>query len=333
MVDHVLVVVVESAQLLGHPGQTFFGHHELQLGITLEDPSEDQVPEAASRVEMDFVHQRRAFGRVEPEIRSARTHVLVDGHPQFLAQLPDRVVATRPEALQRMVGRDPGNQHRRHAVLVTPTDVIERFVDVEQEDLDWRLPPSRQLRGEIDRPTVVGANASHPPFVVGLIAGLVRKRRSRREERRHRIGEQHLRADPLCVEDLLAQRAVPTTTELRGRLIRSIRRTPPVFRRPRPRVELVVPARVEVLAVSLHVVARVHVGRNHQVARVGRPARCLEIACHFRLLSGRPTRRHQCCRCCRCCRVSSSALRFHDLAGIRVHLLAVAVVRRHFGER
>ena len=138
----------------------------------------DQNAASITNITTDDAHLR------EPRHAGA-AGVVRDRDVALLADLPDRVVRRREQRLDPgRVGRDAREQHAAEAVLVAPDDVVDRFVDVVQEDL--RLPgaaPGR-LRTEVGEPAVVGPDA-------GEAGGEVLGRRGRRD---HRAGREERRA-------------------------------------------------------------------------------------------------------------------------------------------
>ena len=187
--------------------------------------------------------------------------MVVHDETERFAARPERFVHVGPERRDLVVGRHTREQHAaeesgRGDELHFP----ERVVEVVQQDLGDAGAATGRGRAEVGEPAVVRLQ-SGPPVLV-LVA--VRRRsheRARREERRDRVGEQDLGDDAVGFE--LGQPLLRVPVAVRVRTGEVGER---VLERLRPFVELVVPARGEVLAVRRHRGARMTVGGDHRVA-------------------------------------------------------------------
>jgi hypothetical protein len=137
---------------------------------------------------------------------------------------------------------------------VAPAHVGDRVIDVVEEDLPDPGAPLREARAPVGEPAVVRADAGEAQLVL-LGHRRARDDRARREERRDRVGERHLRDDAV------------------GLLLRDPPFVVPVLRAPArlqvlervavsaaPAVEVVEVPLLEVRAVHLVVAAGVAVG-------------------------------------------------------------------------
>ena len=144
-------------------------------------------------------------------------------------------------------------------MLLRPADLVERVVEVVEEDLHAPGASARRLRAEVGEPAVVRLHSGPAPLVV-LGGRLQRGEVSLREERRHRVREEHLGDDALRLGLLEPPSAVPVA--VRGRREQIGER---IDVRVRPGVELVVPTRREIRLVRAQLGAGVTVDGDHGV--------------------------------------------------------------------
>ena len=192
----------------------------------------------------------------------ALSRVVGDRNAELLARPPHRVEGRVVEG--RDVRHVVGTARQQHAaaqpVLGDPVDVGDGVIDVIQEDLPDAGAPVGRDRAEVGEPAVVRPDAGQAQLV------LLGRRRTGdhgtgREERRHRVREDHLADDTVGLELAEAALVVPVAraqvaVEILVRVLVAVA----------PRVELVAVLRVEVLAVLLVAAAGVGVGRDQRVA-------------------------------------------------------------------
>ncbi len=185
----------------------------------------------------------------------------VHRNTEVLADLPQPVVL---RVVQRLDPLDVRRQVREQdaaaqSVLLDPLDVLDRLVDVVEEYLRDAGALGGCVVAEVLQPTVVRPHARESlvevfgPRRTGQDGGT-------REERRHRVGEEHLadRAVTLCLAQ--ATFVVPVAGSA---VVDEV--TVGVLVLPAPRVELLVPLRFEVRAVGGVIGAGVAVGRDEDV--------------------------------------------------------------------
>ena len=144
-------------------------------------------------------------------------------------------------------------------LLLRPANLVERVVDVVQEDLREPGAAAGRGRAEVGDPAVVRLQPGPTPLVVGG-RRLERGEIALREERRHRVREEHLGDDALRLGLLQPALAVPVA--VRGRRLQI---GEGIDVRVGPGVELVVPARREVRLVLAQLGAGVTVDRDDRV--------------------------------------------------------------------
>src|SRR5699024_11162508 len=117
------------------------------------------------------------------------TTVVVDGKPGLGAGGPDRVVVLGVDRGKAGVLGDPGQQDAAfEARFGDPADLLDRRVDVVQEDLGDTGEPAVGLPAELGQPTVVGSQTG-PALLEVVGAGGGGDQARRREERWDRVGE------------------------------------------------------------------------------------------------------------------------------------------------
>ena len=125
------------------------------FGKRSNTPDEHQLHERALRVERHLgdVEQRRRPGTCRSRAGRCR-RALFTGDPEVLAHLPQRVVVRvvqRLDARRRRAGRSADQHAAAQAVLLDPLHVVDRVVDVVEEDLADAGAPLREL-GRRSRP-------------------------------------------------------------------------------------------------------------------------------------------------------------------------------------
>ena len=130
-------------------------------------------------------------------------------HKRLVTRIPER----RDLGVRWHVRQQDPAEHVH--VLVRPPDLGDRVVDVVQEDLGESGAPARRGRAEVGDPTVVRLEPGPTPFVVGR-RRLQRGEVALREERRHRVREQHLGDDALRLGFLQPAFTVPVAVRGRG---------------------------------------------------------------------------------------------------------------------
>ncbi|MEZ5348969.1 MAG: hypothetical protein R2714_07195 [Microthrixaceae bacterium] len=117
----------------------------------------------------------------------------VDRHVEVLEDLPQRVVARVIERLHPLdVGSDVGQQDPTpESVLLDPTHILDRVVDVIEEDLAHPCTPFGELPTPVDEPPVVRVDARATMAVLLVCRGLGEEHEAG-EERRDGVGEHHL---------------------------------------------------------------------------------------------------------------------------------------------
>ena len=148
-------------------------------------------------------------------------------------------------------------------VLLDPTHVGNRVVDVVEEDLADAGASRRELGAPVGQPPVVGADAREPQLVV------VGGRRTGQEchvgkEGRDGVGEDDLADDAVGLQLGDAPFAVPVAIA-----VAALQIAKRILVLGAPRVELVEVLRVEVGAVRVVARARVAIGRDERVRRGG----------------------------------------------------------------
>ena len=238
--------------------------------MALEDAAEHEVAERAVRPPGDLEQEHDVVDRCVAERRHGAARVVVHRHAELLAHRPDRLVGRGVEGRQARAGRRAGEQHPAgQPGAARPADLVDRGVDVAEQDLRDAGASPRRRRAEVDEPPVVGAQAGPAQLELAGVRGRrARRERGLREEGRHGVGEQHLGDDAVGLGLGEASVAVPVAARVRshevgvGHLVVG-----------GPRVEVVEVAPLEVVAVGEHLVARVAVGRHDDVAVLGRHRR------------------------------------------------------------
>ena len=139
---------VELGEQRRHPRAAGLGHHELEAREALEHARQRELHEGALRVEDDLVDVEQHRRRVGPVVRVAGAAVHVHRDLEVLADLPQPVVLGVVERLHPLhVGGDVGQQDAAaQAVLLDPVHVLDRVVDVVQEDLARPRPAAPGTR-------------------------------------------------------------------------------------------------------------------------------------------------------------------------------------------
>jgi hypothetical protein len=152
-------------------------------------------------------------------------------------------------------------------VFLDPRRVLDRVVDVVEEDLPDAGARARPARAEVDEPAIVRLQTGAAVLVV-LGLGRPREQHEARVERRHGIGEHDFTDDTVGVLVGVAPLVVPVADAEVG--VAQV--LPRVLVLLAPGVEIFVEPRVEVLAVRLVVRAGVRVRRDEGVAGLRRHA-------------------------------------------------------------
>ena len=220
-------------------------------------------------------HQEPAGGRIA-QVGQAGAAVLGDGEIVVGAGGPQRVVDVAPQGRDALVGRDGGHQDALETGVRGPLHLGHCGVDVAEEDLGEAGPSTGEVAAPVGQPPVVGAQAG---TAAGALLGGARRvgdEHARGEERRDRVGEQHLGDDAVRLEVALAHLAVPVALASGGLEV-----GPGVDEVAPPPVELVEPVALEVGPVGVDVGAGVPVGRHDRVA-VSAHARDDNVGSHAR---------------------------------------------------
>ena len=193
-----VVLVVEDLHDTGHPVGSALGEDELEVGVTLEHPGEDQHPQRAVGEEAGF-DEEHPPRRGEGSVVGARVRgVVVDRHVELGTGRPDRFVRRVDERREAAVGWDPGEENAAEQVcLLRPADLRHRRVDVVEQDLRHPRAPTWGVGTEVGEPAVVRLQALPTQLV---LAGLrwARGEVARREERRDRVRVQQFRGQPVA---------------------------------------------------------------------------------------------------------------------------------------
>ena len=243
------------------PARALLGEHEPQAREPLEHAAHEHVHERAVREERDLGEHDERRGEVLAVVGLPTARVAVDHHAELLADRPQRVVLLGVERVDVLgVGRHRRDQDPApEVVLLDPTDVGDRLVDVVEEDLADAGASLRVLAAPVGEPAVVRPDAGEAQLeVVG--GRRAREQRHAREERRDRVREDHLADDAVGLELGDAPLVVPVAVAL-GALQIAER---VLVLRP-PRVEVVEVPVLEVAAVGVVARARVAVGRDQRV--------------------------------------------------------------------
>ena len=123
---------------------------------------------------------------------------------------PDRVVVRVAKSGGRSEsGGTPGRRIPPNSPCsARPLDLGHRVVDVVQEDLRHARAATRRIGAEVGQPPVVGLQP-RPAQLVLVVLGRSGEEVARREERRDRVGEDHLGDDAVVLELLQARLRVP----------------------------------------------------------------------------------------------------------------------------
>ena len=135
--------------------------------MTGEHVAEEHVPEHAVRVPAQLDDEHRGRCRIAAEVGSGLARMVVDGHVEVFAHCPQRLVVGCVERREAGVGRDAGQQDATEQIrLPRPLGLLDRVVDVVEEDLrDSGATPGR-LGAEVGEPSVVGLDPGEPVVVV-----------------------------------------------------------------------------------------------------------------------------------------------------------------------
>ena len=247
----------------GHPARALLGEHELQVGVAFEHAREDQVPQRAVRVDRDLdQHHRARRGIGDVEGREAAAAVVVDDDAELLAQRPQRLVHVGPQRRDLVVRRHARQQHAaeeagvRGELALRPSASSTSFSRIcatparrpgaaAQKSASQRLCACSPAH-RCSYSAAVGAGVTSAPD--GKNGGIV-------------FGNSTSATMPSASSSASARVGVPVAVRVRsGEVVER------VAVGLRPRVELVVPARREVLAVRRDRRARVTVGRDDRVA-------------------------------------------------------------------
>ena len=149
-------------------------------------------------------------------------------------------------------------------MLLAPLHVGNGVVEVVEEDLPDPGAGFGLGRAIVGQPTVVGLDAR----VAMLVLVRARRRREQdevREERWHRVGEDHLADDAVLVLLLVAELTIPVAHAQVG-VLQVLER---VLVLPPPGVEVVAVPRIQVLAILRMAPAGMAVGGDHDVVVIG----------------------------------------------------------------
>ena len=230
--------------------------------MPFEDARQQQVHERALRIEGDLVHLEERGARALPVVGRSRAAVRVDDDAEVGAHLPQRVVdPIRDRRHPRDVGRQRGEQDAAaQPVLLDPAHVVDRVVDVVQEDLPDPGTPLRELAAPVDEPAVVCAYP-RKTVLVGLRGGLRREEDKARKEGWHRVREDHFPDDVVALLVTISLVVVPIPDAIVVRAEVLVR----VLVLVAPRVEVVEVFLGEILAVHRVTRAGMAVGRDDRV--------------------------------------------------------------------
>jgi hypothetical protein len=189
---------VERLQVRHQPSGALLGHHEAQRRMALEHAAQQEGGEGPPREELGLGDPQHARRRVLPVVGRAAAGVVVDHEVEVLAHLPQRLVVRRVERFQVLAIDGNGRQQDAAAQLVLgdPAGVLDRLVDVVDEDLPDAGPAPGELGAEVDQPPVVGPDAGQAVLEVGG-GGRRGDGGAGGEERRHGVGEDDLADDAL----------------------------------------------------------------------------------------------------------------------------------------
>ena len=142
------------------------GPHDDQIGVPIEDASDDEVAhrEAGPELVIDVGHR---LGRVlsGAGVGAAGTLVLMDRQLQLCRRAPQRVVALVVVGLDGVVGWD-GRQHHSadRGMSGGPLHLRDGGVDVVGKELDQPSCAVRCLTAEVDEPPIVRLEPGPPAF-------------------------------------------------------------------------------------------------------------------------------------------------------------------------
>ena len=137
--------------------------------MTLEHAPEDEVPHRAVREPRELDEHDRPRRFVLTEVGEAAARVDVADDVELLAEIPERLVVRVP---QRQRARSSGGTFGSRIaaedvhVLLGPADLVDRVVDVVQEDLREPGAPAGRRGAEVGEPAVVRLQPGPPALVV-----------------------------------------------------------------------------------------------------------------------------------------------------------------------
>jgi hypothetical protein len=165
--------------------------------VAFHHAREDEVPQRAVGPPGDLEQEHGLGRRVVAVVGRRAAAVVVDRQADRLARRPDGLVVGCVERGHTRTGWRAGQQHATgEPVVGGPFDLGDRALDVVQHDLADAGAPTGRVGAEVGQPPVVGPKAGPASVeVAGPRAGRLVHERHLREERRDRVGEDHLGHD------------------------------------------------------------------------------------------------------------------------------------------
>ena len=161
-VAHAIEEVVERTEEVGNPRGALLGEHELQVRVPVERAADDEVREHVVRPPRDLEQEHHDVLLFGPADGARAAAVVVDRHAELLAHRPDRVVVLGVERQQPGAGGCAGEEDAAgEPVAVRPADLLDRRVDVVQQDLRDAGAASRRARRRSRRAS--GCAPAAPP--------------------------------------------------------------------------------------------------------------------------------------------------------------------------
>ena len=260
-IDHLVVQPVHALQHGWHPCATLLGEHEPKLRKALEHAGHREVPQRTV-CEEGCLENEHGGGRFVASIVGYATaaSVMGDGQREFFAERPQWVVLAREQRIDPWrIGRDAWQQNAGETVLLGPAHIVERGIDIVEQNLGESGALIGCLRAEIGQPTVVCTQPCEAEVEV-----VSRRSRSNDcaswEEGRDGVGEQDLGNHAVGMKVVEAPVAVPVA---RAAVVLQVTKWVAVA--PAPFVELLKILRLKVGAVLIGAATRMSVGRDQCV--------------------------------------------------------------------
>ena len=231
--------------------------------MTLKSSAENQLIERAVCVPRHLEQKRDRVFRVGTHRRCRRTGVMVHGHPEFFAGLPNWFIASVMQLLETTSRRSARQKHSAmETLLAGPANFLDRIFNVMKVDLHNTSATTWVVITEVNKPAIVCLQAGPTPIGIGLgHRRRLRRQRGLGEKRRNRVGVDDLCCLTIGLKIGHSASGVPiAATEVAFKVF--IR----IFVIGCPGVEILMPLRFQIRPVIGDVSPGMPIGRNDDVS-------------------------------------------------------------------